>query len=105
MRKIPEELKQEMADDVFYKKCCIADETCSGRIEWHHNLIYAGRQVNEKWCILPICHSHHEREKNKDIGERLDYIMLCRAQNDTLELFSKANDYIALKQRLCLKYQ
>lgn len=104
MRKIPTELIEDMDNDPFYKKCCIADETCSGRIEWHHNLIFASKQVNEKFCILPVCHSHHEREKNKDIGERLDYIMLCRAENGTLERFSKVIPYIAIKERLIQKY-
>lgn len=107
MRKIPEELREEMANDPFYKKCCLEDYTfgCVGKIEWHHNLIYAGRQVNEKFCILPVCKYHHDHEKDTEIGERLDYIMLHRATEDDLRRFSKCIDYVALKERLCTKYQ
>lgn len=100
MRKIPEKQIIQMANDPFYKKCCIADETCSGRLEYHHNLIYAGRQVNEPFCILPLCHFHHEHEKDTETGEHLDYIMLCRATDDDLRRFSKAVDYLALRYRL-----
>ena len=104
MRKIPDEVLEEIMKDWFYKKCCVADEKCSGRIEWHHNLIYAGKQVNEKWCILPICHYHHEHEKDKELGGILDYIMLCRATNEELEKYSKAINYIELRERLKLKF-
>ena len=104
MRKIPESLREEMSKDIFYKKCCVADEFCLGRIEFHHNLIYAGRQVNEKWCILPVCKYHHDREKDKYIGELLDHVMLNRATDDDLRHFSKAFDYLELKNKLNEKY-
>lgn len=105
MRKIPDTLREEMANDPYYAKCCLSYlGNCSGHIQWHHNLIHAGRQVNEKWCILPVCVYHHEHEKDKDIGEQLDYIMLCRATQSDLTRFSKAVDYNSLKERLTLKY-
>lgn len=93
MRKIPQELRDELANDQFYKICCIKDEMCSGRIEWHHNLIFGGKQVNEKFCILPVCHFHHEHEKNSIIGEKLDYIMWSRATPEQIKYYSKAKDY------------
>lgn len=94
---IPEKLKQEILADDFYKKCCIADETCKGRIEFHHNLIFAGKQVNEKWAILPVCHSHHEIEKHKEIGHRLDKIMFKMVSDEELKPYCKAIDYIKRK--------
>ncbi len=93
-----------MANDKFYTKCCIASEHCYGKIEWHHNLIYAGRQVNEKWCILPVCRHHHDIEKVKEIGERLDYVMLNRGTDEEIVKFCKAIDYLAVKERLNKKY-
>ena len=93
MRKIPPILRDELANDPFYKTCCIEDDFCSGRIEWHHNLIFAGKQVNERFCILPVCHFHHEHEKNHIIGEKLDYIMWSRATPEQIIYFSKATDY------------
>lgn len=100
MRKIPDELREDMANDPFYKSCCVANEYCRGKIEWHHNLIYAGRQVNEKWCILPVCHWHHEHEKEKFIGDKLDYIMLGRVTDEVLSNYCKAVNWLAIKHKL-----
>jgi len=59
MRTIPPKLRAEMEADPYYKTCVHQSEDCRGRIEWDHVFIYAGRQVNEKWAILPTCHWHH----------------------------------------------
>lgn len=85
MRAIPPSLRAEMADDPYYAKCCL-DYTgmCNGRIEWYHNLIYAGRQQNRKFCILPLCHAHHMRADLKPIKEKLDKIMVSRATPEDL---------------------
>lgn len=105
MSKIPEEIKREMENDPFYKKCCIGNHECSGRVEWHHNLIYKGKQVQEKWCILPVCHYHHEHEKDTELGEMLDFIMLSRATQDDLKRFSKVIDYTYQLARLSEIYE
>lgn len=90
MRKIPEELRNEMASDPYYEKCCLTSYGgCSGRIEWHHNLIYAGRQQNHKWCILPICHQHHMKAENHEIRVILDKIMILRATPEELAEYPK----------------
>jgi len=60
MRKIPLSLRNEIASDPFYKTCCLRSlGGCDGRIEFHHTHIYKGRQISEKFCILPVCYSHH----------------------------------------------
>lgn len=59
MRPIPPRLKREMEADPYYRVCVFDSHECSGRIEWDHVFIYANRQVNEKWAILPTCHWHH----------------------------------------------
>lgn len=82
-----------MADNKFYKKCCIADTNCSGRIEFHHNLIFAGKQVNEEFCILPICYYHHEKEKHQIYKEKLNWIMWGRATDEQILRYSKAINY------------
>jgi len=88
-----------MSEDPYYAHCCIADSTCSGRIEWHHNLIYAGRQVNSRFCILPLCQGHHRAADASSTKERLDRIMLNRAEDEELQEFYKA-DLIGKKKRL-----
>lgn len=102
---IPLELRNELSNDIFYTKCCLSYlGDCSGRVEFHHNLIFASRQQNYKWCILPVCHYHHSIEKRKDIGEQLDWIMLSRASVYDIMPFCKAIDYVALKDKLTIKY-
>ncbi len=97
MRKIPPQLREEMAADPFYKKCCISGST-SEKIEWHHNLIFAGKQVNEKFCILPLAKSIHD--KIELYKEKCDWIMLNRASDEELLRYSKAVNYKALRDRL-----
>lgn len=101
--KIPPAMREQMAEDKFYTKCCIADIICSGRIEWHHNLIHAGKRVNEIFCILPVCSTHHRMEAS--FKDKLNYIMLKRATDDELRKYSKAIDYIAMRKRLKEKYE
>lgn len=100
MRPIPLKLREEMSEDNFYKKCVLQDENCSGKIEFHHNLIYAGRQVNEKFCILPVCKFHHDHEKNSEIKKRLNWIMWNRATKEQIQKYSKAVDYSLVLERL-----
>lgn len=97
MRKIPDDLRTEMANDPYYKKCALTGTT-DGKIDWHHNLIYAGRQVNEKWCIIPLSKPIHDRiDYYKD---KVDWIMLNRATDDELRAYSKAIDLITKRNRL-----
>lgn len=101
MRPIPKKLKEEMAADPFYKRCCVTGSVGS-KIDWHHNLIFSGRQVNEKWAILPLSkHIHDNVWKYRDI---LDWIMLNRATDDQLKKYSKAVDLVKRKKQLNEKY-
>jgi hypothetical protein len=59
-------------------------------VNWHHNFIYGGCQVNEAWCILPVSPQIHAIADRKDIKERLDWIMLNRATEHDLQRYIKA---------------
>lgn len=102
MRPVPAKLRKEIESDPFYKNCCITGMPATAdKIDWHHNFIFAGRQVNEKWCILPICEGLHKRVKSdRNLRERLDWIMLNRATDEQLKKYSKATDLIAKRERL-----
>ena len=102
MRKIPKKLLDEMLNDDFYKVCCISGQT-NERIELHHNFTWQGRQLNEKWAILPLAHSIHERIT--DYKDRCDQIMLNRADESTLKKYSKAIDLIRKRDYLNKKYE
>lgn len=101
MSRIPPPLREAMAADPFYKRCSLSalGDGCHPKIEWHHNLIYGGKQVQEKWCILPLCKYHHDT-LNSRTKELLTHLMVTRATDDELKRYSKVINYLALKQKL-----
>ena len=104
MRPIPPELRKELEADKFYNRCCITGlSNKEVKIDWHHNFQFAGRQVNEKWCILPLFQSLH-KEMSREIKERLNWIMYNRASDETLEKYSKAVDLKWERNRLNIKF-
>jgi len=91
-------MRDEMAQDPFYKVCVFKQfkfigmgpfESCDGRIEWHHNLIYGGRQVNEIFCILPVCHAHHMVADRRDVKAFLNRVMATRATEEDKAKFPR----------------
>lgn len=94
MRPIPRKLRDDMASDMFYKTCCMPMTDCNGRIEWHHNLIFRGRQVNEKFAILPLCQKHHRIADRSDVKNILNAIMSMRASKEELNRFNIKHDRI-----------
>lgn len=104
MRKIPPELRAKLDADPWMHRCCITGRT-DEKIEWHHNLIFAGRQVNEDWAILPLLESVHDDIPGAPaLRELCDWIMLNRASEDQLRPYCKSTNYLALKARLNRKY-
>jgi len=98
MRPISPRVRKIIDSDPFYKKCAISGRT--DNLEMHHNLIFAGRQVDEAWAIIPLTKKIHDREKEKDIGAKLDWIMLNRATDEQLKKYSKFENLIAKRERL-----
>ena len=89
-----------MANDSYYKVCARKNSDCEGRITWEHAFIYAGRQVNEKWAIIPLCVYHHlgdglDKDKNQKIA-------LLRATDEDLIKYPR-KDWKQLKVWLGLK--
>lgn len=94
-----------MSKDPYYEKCCMAFRGgCDGRITWEHTIIFAGRQLNEKWAIIPLCEYHHAVNKHQDGGdlnkEMNVWFALNRATDIELKMVSKAINYLQLKERL-----
>jgi len=74
---IPAKIRQYLAEDRFMTRCVhdYLNETdeCEGRIEWEHCFTFAGKQVQEKWSIVPCCTYHHRgngliKDYNRYIG-------------------------------------
>lgn len=99
MNNIPLKLKNEIKNDPFYKTCCLKEKDCrfeNGHrpIEWHHVVIFAGRQLQEKWAILPACSGYHHKFANRrDIRDRFLRIAVARANKEELGRVSKVINY------------
>lgn len=105
---IPSNLLQDLLKDNYYKTCIRAHEkTCKGRITFEHALIYAGRQVQEKFAIVPLCAFHHAVNEYQDCGDLKkdynQYIALTRATYEELQKYKKA-DWIQRRRYLASKY-
>lgn len=95
MNNIPLSLREEMAADPYYKVCARKSKACNGRITWEHAWIYAGKQIQEKWAIIPLCWYHHlgdglHKEKNQAIS-------LFRATPEDLAKYPKKDWEQSLK--------
>ena len=102
---IPIPLRNELEKDPFYKKCCITWRT-DGKIDWHHNMTWGGKNLQEKFAILPVHNDIHQyhRKITSEVKEKLNWVMVNRMSEDELSYYSKAIDYKELKIRLNKKY-
>lgn len=97
-----------MSEDPYYSVCCRGSEgSCDGRITWEHSFIYAGKQINEKWAIIPLCEYHHGVGKFQDGGdldkELNQYIALSRALEEDLKKYPR-KDWKRMLVYLVQKY-
>lgn len=100
---MPPSLRAELAADPSYKVCIVTGST-NGKIEWHHNLIYAGKQVQERFAILPIMQYIHDKADIEHVKAILDWIMLNRATEDELFRYSKAVNLKEKRDRLNFRF-
>lgn len=88
MNGIPDGLLDKLNSDPFYDHCCLRHiGTCDGDggVQYHHHLIYAGQQVSEKFCILPLCPHHHQMIHLPKAKWHADKIMLERATEEQMD--------------------
>lgn len=92
MTPIPTKLRQIMEADPFMKVCIHTywrgSTPCSGRITYEHAFIYARKQIQEKWAIVPCCEGHNVGVTGK---QKLynKYIALLRATPQDLFKYPK----------------
>jgi len=111
VRKITEKLKQEILADRFYERCALSHldfGSCAGRVTWEHAIIFAGKQLNEKWAIIPLCALHHGVNEYLDVSavkkEISVWVAVNRATQSELLAVSKVINYVREKERLNTKY-
>lgn len=102
MNRIPKKLRDRLADDMLYQRCCITGElgTWADPLQWHHNLIHAGKQVQADFAILPVKKSIHLIADYPKIKEKLDWVMLNRMSEEELERYGRVFDWQARKDYL-----
>jgi len=93
MKPIPTKIKRQISEDKFYKTCIHVgredDSPCKGRITMEHAWIYAGKQINELWAIVPCCEKHNIGVSGRDkLWNK--YVSLLRSP-DNLDKYPKKN--------------
>lgn len=88
MRPIPLKLRKQIANNPFYKKCCI---TRSLNVSLEHCWIYNGKQINELWAIVPLDRELNTSHPPKDIKDKCRLISLRRATKEDLAKYPKFN--------------
>lgn len=96
MRKLSTKSKRAIETDEFYEKCCRRDEgDCKGRITIEHALIYASRQIDEPFALLPVCAYHHAVDEYQDCGKldkkKHEWIAISRMTPEDKEKYNKRN--------------
>lgn len=91
---IPIKLREELSKDPYYKKCCLTGRT-DGKIDWHHNLEWQGKNLQEKFAILPVHNDIHQYHRGitSEVKLQLNKIMASRMSEAELDYYSKAVNY------------
>lgn len=87
---IPSKLREELNQDPFMSQCVLTrlgiNHPCNG-LEWHHVWIYARKQIQEKFAIIPVCQNAHKDEtKYRNLFQ---WITLHRATKEELARYPK----------------
>lgn len=109
---IPLKQRKDMALDPYYRVCArqeaLHDHECKGRITWEHALTHAGKKVQARWAIIPLCEWAHSVNRCQDGGGLNKginvWLALNRATNADLVQISKAIDYVRMRAVLDAKY-
>lgn len=111
MTPIPPKLRAALALDPEYLVCCrhgYQKHVCDGPITWEHAVIYAGKQLQERWAIIPLCskaHSVNFFQDGGDLNKEINlWIALNRATPAELQAISKAKNYEHERDRLNVIY-
>lgn len=111
MTPIPTRVRKEIASDPSYRVCKLTGlhgHVCGGRITMEHAMIYAGKQIQEKWAIISVCAAGQEVDEYQDahtMNKELNvWVALNQAIDDQLRAYSKAIDLLAKREYLNKKY-
>lgn len=92
MRAISQKTKKILSEDPRMRFCAlqgIIPHACSQKIDWHHNLIYAGRQSDIPHTILGICSEVHKIADRSDVKKILNEIMYAQMTEEDFKLLPR----------------
>ena len=98
MRPISQKIKKDLiqtGDTIgCYRKYFLNDHECGGRkFTLEHAIIYAGKQLDEFWAIVPLCAYSHSVDEYIDSGilnkEINEWIAIGRASSSDLAKYPK----------------
>ena len=112
MNNMPPKLRKQLGAEPYYRECArqaaLQDHECKPNpmtgqlIEWEHAIIIAGKQVQERFAVVPLCwwaHSGPGLDKHINL-----WIALNRATDAELLSISRAFDYFRWMHRLNDQY-
>ena len=88
MRVIPRKIRDKIEQDDFFRYCVI---TGSEGVSIEHCWIYAGRQINELWALVPLRRDLNTSHPPVEVKERCRLISLNRATKEDLAKYPKKN--------------
>jgi hypothetical protein len=109
---MPVTVREDIGSDLEYSRCGIQGllgHTCAGRVTREHAIIHAGKKVQEKWAIVPLCASGHGVDFFQDAGTEVAkevrvWMAVNRATDEELRKVSKVVSYFRERDRLNAKY-
>lgn len=93
MRPISAKNRKLIEEDDFFKTSFLSGKkaTPSDRIVIHHCFVYAGRQIDDIWNLIPLLNSEHDYNFDKSvhsdhvIKKYVEYLTLARADMDEIQ--------------------
>lgn len=110
MTTLPLKQRSEMAADPEYSRCALQGlHECGGRVSWEHAMYYAGKKIQDRWAVIPICSLGHGVDQYQDMAsvskEVRQWIALNRATDAELAQYNRAvPSFFFQRDRLNTKY-
>lgn len=101
MQKLTEKAKKEIDNNRYFKKCCLCSIT-GVKIDIHHNLIFAGKQVGDIETLMPLCQDCHDKARRSEVKELLDLLMYQRMTDAQFVKYDKVG-YIRTRYRYLMQ--
>ena len=88
MRPIPAKLRRELSENSFMERCVWTGDR---DVTWEHCWTYAGKQINERWAIVPLKAKLNTSHPPKEVKDYCRWISLMMATPSELAKYPKKN--------------